>query len=87
MPENCKSCGKAMIVLSWNSDADALVCNNSSCGFYRQPISIPKGSVTLVEELGGMYSRHKRTPKKRKYATFVIEEKLQELRKHLSTKA
>ncbi len=84
MPENCKGCGEPMIVLHWNSRADALVCNNSRCRLFRQPIAVPKGSVTLAEELGGVYSRHRRRPKERKYAAFTLEERLQELRDEIS---
>ncbi|GAH71562.1 unnamed protein product [marine sediment metagenome] len=85
MPENCTVCGRPMTVLDWNSNADALVCNNSGCRLFRQPISVPKGSTTLAEDLGGVYSRHKRRPNKRKYAAFTFEERLQELRDDLST--
>lgn len=85
MPENCKGCGKPMIILHWNSSADALVCNNSGCGLFRQPIPIPKGSTTLAEELGGVYSRHRRRPKGREHIARTFEEKLQELREGIST--
>ena len=88
MPENCIRCGQPMIVLDWNSSVNALVCNTSSCELYRQPTPIPKGTTTLSEELGGVYSRHKRRPKekrKSKYAAFTFEERLQELRDEIST--
>ena len=85
MPEDCKSCGESMIIMHWNSNTDVLTCDNSSCRFYRQPAPIPMGSVTLAEELGGIYSREKRRPKKRKYAAFTFEERLQELRDNLSS--
>lgn len=85
MPENCEGCAEPMIILNWNSRADALVCNNSSCRLFRQPISVPKGSVpTLAEELGGVYSRHRNRPRERKHVARTFEEKLQELREDIS---
>jgi len=86
MPENCKRCGKPMIIMHWNSNTDVFACDNSSCRFFRQPTPTPISDTTLAEELGGVYSRHKRRPKeKRKYAAFTFEEKLQELRDNIST--
>ena len=86
MSENCNGCGKPMIVTHWNSSADVLTCNTSSCSHFRQPISIPIGSVpTLAEELGDVYRKGKRRPNVRKYAAFTFEEKLQELRDEIST--
>ncbi len=85
MPENCKSCGGPMIVLDWNSSVNALVCDNSGCRLFRQPIPTSRGSTTLAQELGGVYSRHRRRPKERKYAAFTFEERLQELRDEIST--
>jgi len=86
MPENCKGCGVAMTVMHWNSSTDVLICNNTGCKFFRQPIAIPMGSTTLAEELGGVYSRHRRRPKEGEYAAFTFEERLQELRDGLSAK-
>ncbi len=86
MPESCKWCGEPMIVLHWNSVADVLTCNNSSCRLFRQPTSIPKGSVpTLAEDLSNVLIKSKRRPKTRKYAAFTFEERLQELRDKIST--
>ena len=86
MPENCISCRKPKIVLPWNTNVDVLVCDNSRCGFYRQPSPVPKGGTpTLKSDLGDLYAKQKRRPKVRKYAAFTFEEKLQELRDGLST--
>ncbi len=83
MPNNCKCCGKPMIILHWNTSCDALTCNTSSCRLYRQPTPVSKGATTLGEDLGKVYSRHKGYSKKRSYdATF--EERLQELRDEVS---
>ena len=87
MPENCKSCSEPMVVLKWNSSVDALVCNNSSCGLFRRPTQVPKGSTTLAEELGKMYGKRKRLkrPTRRDIsASLTFEERLQELRDEVS---
>jgi len=84
MPNNCIGCGEPVTTLHWNSSCDALVCDNSSCRLFRQPIPAPKGGTpTLAEELGGAYSRHKGHPR-RKHAAFTLEERLQELRDEIS---
>ncbi len=86
MSDDCKGCGKPMKLMSWNSNTDVLTCNNPNCGFFRQPIPAPFGShgQTLAEELGGVYSRHKRRPKEKKHAESTFEERLQELRDEVS---
>ncbi len=84
MSENCKCCGRSMIILHWNSNCDALTCNNSSCRLYRQPTPVPKGATTLGEDLGKVYSKHRGRSKGGKYAAFTFEERLQELRDEVS---
>ncbi len=87
MSENCRRCGKPMIIMKWNSNVDVITCNTTGCELYRRPTPITKGTTSLAEELGGVYSKHKRRPKERegrKYAAFTFEERLQELRKEVS---
>lgn len=62
---NCSTCGKLLLRHDWNSVVDVLVCDNSACPRFRQPIPIDKDAV-LEGDLTSLVEAAESSGKKRR---------------------